>query len=371
MAKLIDTKSVTENAIIVVVCTKKDDVRERKEDEIRRLCFSCGLNIVGDFYQVIKDFNKATVIGKGKVEEIAQYIKESEEIIDTVVIDYPLSGSQMKNLSESLGVKVVDRVGLIIDIFARGAMSREAKLQVKLAQDKYLLPRLSAMSGSSGRFGSGGVGMRGPGETKLELDRRLIQNEIDSLTKQIEKIKLQRQSTRKERLNSPLPKIALVGYTNAGKSSLLNVLTKEKIYADDKYFATLDTTTRKLFLGEGRYAVLTDTVGFISDLPHQLIDAFSSTLEESVDADLLLHVVDISLDKMCEGVKEYEANMKVTNDLLDGLGATQNRIVIYNKCDKLTHPVCLKENEILISTKTKKGIEILLNKIATNLFDKE
>lgn len=368
MAKFTETKSVIENAVVVVVCTKKDDSRERKLDEINRLCFSAGLNVTHDFYQIIKDFNKATVIGTGKVEEIKKYISECEEIVDVVIVDYPLSGSQMKNLADAFGVKVVDRVGLIIDIFARGAMSREAKLQVKLAQDKYLLPRLSAVSGSSGRFGSGGVGMRGPGETKLELDRRILQNEIDSLSKQIEKIKSQRQSTRKERLNSSVPKIALVGYTNAGKSSLLNVLTKEKIYADDKYFATLDTTTRKLFLGEGRNAVLTDTVGFISDLPHQLVDAFSSTLEETVDADLLLHVVDISLDKESDGIKEFESNMKVTNDLLDSLGATKNRIVVYNKCDKITHPILIKDNEVLVSTKSKKGIDILLNKINENLF---
>lgn len=369
MAKFTETKSVTENAIIVVVCTKKDDNKERKKEELTRLCISARLNIVNDFYQIIKDFNKATVIGKGKIEEIKKYIIESEEIIDTVVIDYPLSGSQMKNLADAFGVKVIDRVGLIIDIFASGAMSREAKLQVKLAQDRYLLPRLSAVSGSSGRFGSGGVGMRGPGETKLELDRRLLQNEIDSLSKQIEKIKTQRQSTRKERLNSSLPKIALVGYTNAGKSSLLNILTKENIYAEDKYFATLDTTTRKLFLGDGKYAILTDTVGFISDLPHQLVDAFSSTLEEAVDADLLLHVVDISLDKECEGVKEFEMNMKVTTDLLDSIGATKNRIIVYNKCDKIARPVLMKENEVLISTKTKRGIDLLLEKISKNLFE--
>lgn len=368
MTKFTETKNEKENALVLVVCTKKDESRERKLDEINRLCFSAGLNVINDFYQIVKDFNKATVIGKGKVDEIKKFIDESEEIIDVVIVDYPLSGSQMKNLSDAFNVKVVDRVGLIIDIFAKGAMSREAKLQVKLAQDKYLMPRLSAVSGSSGRFGSGGVGMRGPGETKLELDKRILQNEIDSLSKQIEKIKSQRQSTRKERLNSSLPKIALVGYTNAGKSSLLNVLTKEKIYADDKYFATLDTTTRKLFLGDGKYAILTDTVGFISDLPHQLVDAFSSTLEETVDADLLLHVVDISLDKVSEGVKEYQANMKVTNDLLDSLGATKNRIVVYNKCDKCTHPILIKENEVLISTKNKNGIDILLNKISSNLY---
>lgn len=368
MTKLIETKSMVENAIVVVVCTNKNDSKQRKLDEITRLCVSAQLNVVHDFYQIIKDFNKSTVIGKGKVEEIKKYIRECEQVVDVVIVDYPLSGSQMKNLVDEFGVKVIDRVGLIIDIFAGGARSREAKLQVKLAQDRYLLPRLSAVSGSSGRFGSGGVGMRGPGETKLELDKRVLQNEIDSLTKQIEKVKVQRQSTRRERLNSSLPKITLVGYTNAGKSSLLNVLAKEQIYAEDRYFATLDTTTRKLFLGEGRYAVLTDTVGFISDLPHQLVDAFSSTLEETKDADLLLHVVDISLDKESDGMKEFEANMNVTNKLLDELGATKNRIVVYNKCDKLSNPILLKENEVLISTKDKKGIEILFGKINKNLF---
>ena len=357
-----------ENAVVITVCAKKDDSLQRKTDEINRLCFSADLNVVKNFYQVVKDFTKATVIGSGKVEEIKNFISNCEEIIDVVIVDYPLTGSQMKSLSSVFGVKVIDRVGLIIDIFARGAQSREAKLQVKLAQDLYLLPRLSQIQGTSGRFGSAGVGMRGPGETKLELNRRVLENEMDSLKKQIAKIKIQRQSTRKERLKSSLPKIALVGYTNAGKSSLLNKLVKENIYSDDKYFATLDTTTRKLFLGEGKYAILTDTVGFISDLPHQLIDAFSSTLEETADADLILHVVDVSLNKKDNNVLEYQANMKITNELLDKLGATKNRIVVYNKADLLETPLLINENEVLISTKTSRGIEILLKKITSNLF---
>ena len=369
MKEMNSTKVEKENAVVIVVCTNKEDSLERKKDEINRLCFSSDLNVVEDFYQVVKDFNKATVIGKGKVEEIKEFIVNCVEVIDVVIIDYPLSGSQMKNLSNEFGVKVLDRVGLIIDIFARGAKSKEAKLQVKLAQDQYILPRLSQIQGTSGRFGSAGVGMRGPGETKLELNKRVLENEIASLKKQIENIKSQRQSTRKERLKSSLPKIALVGYTNAGKSSLLNMLVKEKIYADDKYFATLDTTTRKLFLGEGRYAIITDTVGFISDLPHQLVDAFSSTLEEAVDADLLLHVVDVSLDKEDNGLKEYQANMRVTNKLLDDLGATKNRIVVYNKSDLVSKPILINNNEVVISTKKKKGIDILLNKIKSNLFD--
>ncbi len=367
MAKLHSNQETKENCVIVAVSTKKEDDISRKIDETTRLCQTAGLNVVKSFYQVIKDFNKATVLGKGKLDEIGEYIENCDEVIDVAIVDYQLSGSQMKNLSNAWGVKVVDRVGLIIDIFAKGARSNEAKLQVRLAQDKYVLPRLGEIAGTSGRFGGAGVGMRGPGETKLELNKRILEKEIESLKKQIEKIKEQRSISRRERNKSGLPKIAIVGYTNAGKSSLLNALTKDSIYADDKYFATLDTTSRKLYLGEGKYAILTDTVGFISDLPHQLVDAFSSTLEEAADADLILHVVDISLDTKTDRGVEYQINMKVTNDLLDKLNATQNRLIVYNKSDKLTKPVELKQNEILISTKTKRGLDKLLQTISKTL----
>ena len=363
-----DILNEKENAVVVAVCTTKGEAIKRKLDEISRLSYSADLNVVKEFYQIIKDFNKATVLGSGKVKEIRQYIENCDEIIDVVIVDYPLSGSQMNNLSKEFKVKVIDRVGLIIDIFAKGAKSREAKLQVKLAQDLYILPRLAQFQGTSGRFGSAGVGMRGPGESKLELNRRVLEKEMESLKKQIEKIKLQRQTTRKERLKSPQPKIALVGYTNAGKSSLLNCLVKENIYADDKYFATLDTTSRRLFLDNDKQAIITDTVGFISNLPHQLVEAFSSTLEEVVDADLILHVVDISLHNEENGEKEYQANIKVTNQVLDNLGATKNRIIVFNKSDLLEKPIIIKENEVLVSTKNKKGIDLLLNKIKENLF---
>ena len=367
MKKIIENKLEQENAIVLVVCANKNDNIERKTDEINRLAFSSNLNVVKNFYQIVKNFNKGTIVGSGKIYEIKEYIDTCEEVIDVVIVDYPLTGSQMKNLADEFKVKVVDRVGLIIDIFANGAKSKEAQLQVKLAQNLYILPRLSQLQGTSGRFGSGGVGMRGPGETKLELNRRVIEKEMEMLRSQIAKIKQQRQETRKRRLKSDMLKICLVGYTNAGKSSLLNLLAKENIYADDKYFATLDTTTRKLFLGDGKYATLTDTVGFISDLPHQLVDAFSSTLEEATDADLILHVVDCSLEKDIDGNKEYQLNMQVTNELLDKLGATKNRIVVLNKCDKLLKPVEIKENEVLISTKTGRGIDVLMTKIKSNL----
>ncbi len=367
MKKVLSNEKIKENAVVISVCTKKSDSLQRKTDEINRLCFSSELNVVKNFYQNIKEFNKATVIGSGKVKEIKDFIDNSNDVIDVVIVDYALTGSQMKNLSNEFKVKVVDRVGLIIDIFAKGAKSNEAKLQVKLAQDKYILPRLSSMQGTSGRFGSAGVGMRGPGETKLELNKRILENEMVSLSKQIDKIKKQRLVTKKDRLESDVPLIALVGYTNSGKSSLLKTLVNEDVYADDKYFATLDTLSRKLHLGDKQFAILTDTVGFISELPHQLVDAFSSTLEEAKSADLLLHVVDISLLNEDNGIKEYQANMEVTDKLLDELGATKNRLVVYNKCDLLTKPVLLKENEVLISTKKKLGIEILINKIKEKL----
>ncbi len=362
------TEEVRENCIVIVICSKKSDDKQRKLDEIVRLAESTDLNVLASFSQNIKEFNKSTVIGTGKVAEIKEFIDSCEEPVDVVIVDYALTGSQMKNISNALGVRVVDRVGLIIDIFARGAKSSEAKLQVKLAQDRYILPRLSEIQGSSGRFGGAGVGMRGPGETKLELNRRVLENEMDMLKKQIAKIKEQRQVTRRGREKSGIKKIAIVGYTNAGKSSLINVLTKDQIYADDKLFATLDTTSRKLYLGIGQIAVITDTVGFISDLPHELVDAFSSTLEEAKDADLILHVVDVGQGKLIQGTEEFKHNMKVTNDVLDSLNATKERIVVYNKVDTLTKPMLLKENEVLISAKTGKGIDNLLNMIRNKLF---
>lgn len=358
------TQKEKENCILITVCTKKSDNRERKLGEITRLAETCELNTLASFSQNIKDFNKATVIGSGKIEEIKNYIDSCEEIVDVAIVDYALTGSQMKNISKALGVRVVDRVGLIIDIFARGAQSHEAKLQVKLAQDRYLLPRLSEIQGTSGRFGSGGVGMRGPGETKLELNRRILEKEMDALEKQIEKVKSQREVSRRSRDRQGAYRVAIVGYTNAGKSSLLNTLTKEKIYADDKLFATLDTTSRKLYLGQGVNVVITDTVGFISDLPHQLVDAFSSTLEEARDADLILHVVDCSQTRKLDGVEEYKLDMAVTNKVLDDIGATKNRLVVYNKSDKLKTLIALGPNEVLVSAQTGQGIDTLLSRIA-------
>lgn len=367
LMKTYSTAPQKEKALLVVVLTKKGESKNRKIDEITRLAASTDLEVEGVFSQTIKEFNRATVIGSGKVEEICEFLKQHP--VDVVIVDYKLVSSQIKNLTDAFGTRVIDRVGLILDIFAKGAKTNEAKLQVKLAQNLYNLPRLAQLKGTSGRYGGGGVGMRGPGETKLELDRRLLEKEIDALKKQIAKIKEQRNVNRREREKNAIKRVAIVGYTNAGKSSLLNVLTRDDIYVKDKYFATLDTTSRKLYL-DGETVMITDTVGFISELPHELVDAFASTLEEARDAHLILHVVDPTATSLTEDKEKYYIeSMRVTNKVLDDIGATDNRIVVYNKCDLLSQRFELLPNEIFVSTKTKEGIEDLKKMIKQNLFN--
>ncbi len=335
----------------VVFCPIDDD---REKDfqvaEICRLCVSAGMQVEKVFTQKTDAFNRRTIMGSGKVEEIKEFLKENP--CDCLVVDFKMTGSQIRNLSDELQIKVLDRILLIIDIFALNAKSSEGKIEVKLAQDRYLLTRLSSMQGSSGRFGGKGAGMRGPGETKLELDRRKLEKEILTLEKEIEKIKNARRQNKVLRDKTGIKSVVLGGYTNAGKSTIFNLLTKENIYADDKLFATLDTTSRRLFLGDNEFCLLTDTVGFISKLPHELVESFSATLEQVQTADLILHVVDVA-DEF------YQKNIEVTNKVLDDLNATKNRIVILNKTDLLSKPIEIKSNQILFSAKKKDGIERL------------
>lgn len=342
------TEKIKETAFLVgVIFSNKDDV-EYSLKELKRLSETAGLNVVGQDFQLIRQVTPATLIGSGKLEEIKQQVEALQA--NVVVFDHELSGSQVRNLSDELGVKVIDRITLILDIFASRAISNEGKLQVELAQLKYNLPRLAGISGTSGRFGSGGVGMRGPGETKLELNRRVAQANIIKLEKEIEKIKQNREVQKKSRYQNHNFNVAIVGYTNAGKSTLLNLITKASIYADDKLFATLDTTSRVVWLDVGKKIVLTDTVGFISKLPHNLVDAFSSTLEEAQDADLILHIIDVSN-------QDYKMQKQIVEEVLANLNISAPIINVYNKSDKIVAET--ETDGIYISAKQNNNIDKL------------
>lgn len=346
------TKTEQERAVLVgVIYSNKEDVTSQLK-ELERLAETANVAVVGKAYQLIRQVTPATLIGEGKVEEVKQLVEQTGA--NLVIFDAELSGSQAKNLSEIFNVKVIDRITLILDIFAQRAISNEGKLQVELAQLKYNLPRLASIAGTSGRFGSGGVGMRGPGETKLELNRRIAQENILKLEKEIEKIKQNRSVQKKNRNTNGVFKVAIVGYTNAGKSTLLNLISKAGIYADDKLFATLDTTSRNVFLEYGKKIVLTDTVGFISKLPHNLIDAFSATLEEAKEADLVLHVIDSSNP-------DFAKQVKVVEQVLNENKITAPIIKVYNKCD--LQPNIAIIDGVCISAKKNIGIDELKRQI--------
>ena len=359
MSKMYDTNEDIIEKAVVFCPIEKDTDKVFQFAEIKRLCNSANMEVLKIFSQDIKALNRRTIIGSGKVQEIKQFIKESDA--NVLVVDFKLTGSQLRNLSDELGVKVLDRILLIIDIFACNAKSNEGKIEVKLAQNRYLLTRLSSMQGTQGRFGGSGAGMRGPGESKLELDRRKLESEIIMLEKEIEKIKRVRAQNKIARKQAGIKNVVIGGYTNAGKSSLFNLLTRDNIYVQDKLFATLETTSRRMFLKDDKFCILTDTVGFISKLPHELVESFASTLEEIKDADLILHVVDIADEN-------YEKNIKVTNEILNDIGATQNRIVVLNKIDLMNKPFEVKENEIPFSVKKKTNLEKLKDAIYKKLF---
>ena len=337
---------------------------EESLEELKQLADTAGAVVVGSFSQKRAKPDPALFIGKGKVEELAMFV--SQEDVDLCVFDDELTPAQQRNLELAIGVRVIDRTGLILDIFAQRARSNEGKLQVELAQLKYTLPRLSGKGLILSRLG-GGIGTRGPGETKLEIDRRRIRDRIAFITDSIEKVKSVRTLHRTGRKKSQVATVALVGYTNSGKSTLLNTLTASDIYAQDQLFATLDPTTRHLSLPDKREAILTDTVGFIQRLPHQLVSAFKSTLEEVVEADLLLHVVDISHST-------YKKQIDAVYEVLKEIGAADKEIItVYNKIDKvdpesgLLEKIKEEENSVLISAKKVIGIPELLALIVENL----
>lgn len=359
MSKVFDTSDKKERALIVGVCFNRNSYDFDKDiDELESLCVTAGIIVCGSTSQNIKEVNSATLLGSGKIEEIKNLVRELE--CDVVIIDSELTGSQMVNISSIVNAKVIDRSMLILDIFAGRATSNEGRMQVKLAQLKYSLPRINGLNTSSNRYG-GGVGMRGPGETKIELDKRKIREEISKLQKEIEKIKKDRITQKSERRKNRVKQVAIVGYTNAGKSTLMNTITKAGIYADDKLFATLDTTSRTLYLGEGKKVVLVDTVGFIDKLPHAFIEAFNATLEETKDADLLLHVVDLA-------DINYKNKIEIVRNVLKEIGVENiPTIMVYNKTDKINRPFLVPEG-IMISAKNNLGIDKLKEEIKKILF---
>lgn len=334
---------------------KIDDSDFDSLDELKELCKACGAEVVGETYQSREAIDSRTVIGKGKVEEIRNAVQELDA--DIVVFDCELSGSNTRNLESELGIRVLDRSRLILDIFALRATTKEGKCQVELAQLEYNLPRLSGLGASLSRLG-GGIGTRGPGETKLESDKRHIRERIQNLKRELKEIDRTRETMRKKRIKSEIPGIALVGYTNAGKSSLLNALTDSGQFVKDMLFATLDPLSKQMTLSDGREAVLTDTVGFIRKLPHNLVEAFKSTLETVVYADVLVHVVDIT-------DKNIEKNIITVNKILSELGASDKPVIlVYNKADKVNiDDVITKDNGLFISAKSGLNLDKLVFEI--------
>ena len=327
MEKMYETAQKPERVILVGVNEGGDEKEVRESlDELGELVKTAGAEPVAVLVQNREKIHPGTYIGKGKIEELRNAISLSQAT--GIVCDDELSPAQLKNLEQELETKVMDRTLIILDIFAGRAMTREGKIQVELAQLKYRASRLVGLRSSLSRLG-GGIGPRGPGEKKLEIDRRLINDRISVLRREVEELKNHRSLAREKRSRNPIPVVAIVGYTNAGKSTLLNTLTDAGILAEDKLFATLDPTTRNYKLPGGQEVLLTDTVGFIRKLPHHLIDAFRSTLEEARYADLILHVVDSSSEQM-------DAHMDIVYETLKNLDVRDKQIItFFNKMDKL------------------------------------
>lgn len=359
---LITNDNLTEKAVVVGVHLGSLDTLSDSDDEtLDELCLlanTAGAEVLARVLQNRPSIDVATYVGQGKLIEIKELCENIEA--NLLIFDDELSGSQVKNIENITNLKVVDRSRLILDIFARNAKTREGKVQVELAQLKYMLPRLVGIGTSLSRLG-GGIGTRGPGETKLETDRRHIRRRISALKEELLDIKNHRDNMRKKRKKEAIPVVALVGYTNAGKSSLLNALTNAGAVAENKLFATLDPLVRHLKVSDTLEILLVDTVGFIRKLPTHLIEAFHSTLEEAVFADLLINVVDSSSN-------ECEKHINVVNKILSEIGAnTKNMITAYNKADCNLDYSFNNENSVLISCKTGLGIDKLLKLMENNL----
>ena len=352
-----------EKALLVSIQLKTDKNHWRIEDissELEELAVSAGVQVIENIVCICDKATANYLIGKGKLEEIC--VIASDEAVDTVIFSHDLSGTQQRNLEKALGKKTIDRTQLILDIFSRRAKSPEGKMQVELAMLQYLLPRLTGKGILLSRLG-GGVGTRGPGETKLEIDRRQIRKRVDKLKEDLKTFRLHRLTTRKRRKGNNLPLVALVGYTSAGKSTLLNSLTNATQITSEKLFTTLDPLSKSLQLANGQSIIISDTVGFLHDLPHHLIEAFKATLEEVSDADLLIHVLDVADQRI------HQHNQAVES-VLKELGLAEKAILVaINKVDLVTDrswlEVCKNDfpNSILLSAKTGENLGGLIKLI--------
>ncbi|MEE0715982.1 MAG: GTPase HflX [Eubacterium sp.] len=345
-----ENKEELEKVILVAVSTGNEEDAQESLDELEELVSTAGAVVVGRVVQNLEHINNTTYVGTGKVKEIKDLIWETDA--EAIVCDDELSPAQYKNLEDELEVKVMDRTLIILDIFAGRAKTAEGKIQVELAQLRYRSTRLIGMRNLSRQ--GGGIGTRGPGEKKLEVDRRLIRNRISQLKEQVSEMENHRQVTRAKRQDNPVPVVAIVGYTNAGKSTLLNTVTNAEVLEEDKLFATLDPTTRNYKLPDGQEVLLTDTVGFIRKLPHHLIDAFRSTLEEAKYSDIIIHVVDASNPSM-------DKNVHAVYETLDNLGVKDKTIItVFNKEDKLETKPILRDfkADYVVHGAIKKGIGI-------------
>ena len=361
---------MSERAILIGMEWGRNDSLWTVDDsleELKQLADTAGATVIKKFIQKRPKPDPAFFIGRGKVQELALYAQQ--ENIDLCIFDDELSPAQQRNIESVMGIRILDRTALILDIFAQRARTNEGKLQVELAQLQYTLPRIMGKGLMLSRLG-GGIGTRGPGETKLEVDRRRIRDRIAFIKDQIEKVKAVRSLHRSKRKKNNVFEVSLVGYTNAGKSTLLNTLTNSDIYAKDQLFATLDPTTRQLTLPNKQEIIITDTVGFIQRLPHQLIAAFRSTLEVVTEADLLVHVIDVSHEL-------YKEQAAAVHEVLKEIGAeTKPVITVYNKIDKLppdsklADRLALEEDTVCISAAKKLNLETLQQMIETHLKSK-
>ena len=364
--------TLIERAVLIGVQTQTDEHFEYSMEELGNLAEAIDVKVVGSITQNLERINPSHYVGTGKIAEIRNFYEEADA--NLVIFNDELSPSQIRNLENGLECKVIDRTMLILDIFARRARSRESRMQVDLAQLQYMLPRLIGLRASLGRQGGGtggGLQNKGAGETKLELDRRVIEDQIAKLRRELDHVQGQRETQRKQRQRSGIPVVSLVGYTNAGKSTIMNgLLEKMNVEADkqvfekDMLFATLDTSVRQVRLPGNKEFLLTDTVGFVGKLPHNLVKAFRSTLEEARDADLLLQVVDVSHP-------EYRFMMEVTDETLQDVGVENvPTINVFNKSDQadLVYPK-ISDNNIWLSAKEGTGLDELVELIKDHIFD--